>query len=155
MDTFPITWNMFYPKVFCRIPLSASGLRNIWSKSCCSVLCLLRLYALDWHDGCSKSIDQQHLTHNSPQVSTWEATLVLVNLMHQMVSYTRPSEKSFLGTVCKKVGHLAGDWTDHLRFTVYHGITSTNQINSRIALPTNTRRERKTCFLSPVSEQLR
>ena len=31
--------------------------------------------------------------------------------------------------------YLAGDWMNHLSDTVYHGLTSTNQINSRRALP--------------------
>ena len=31
--------------------------------------------------------------------------------------------------------YLAGDWMNHLSVTAYHGLTSTNQITSRTALP--------------------
>ena len=52
---------------------------------------------------------------------------IYYNLMHQMVCYTEPSEKSSLETVWKRAGtfkkYLAGDWMNHLSITVYHCLT--------------------------------
>ena len=56
-----------------------------------------------------------------------------LNLTRQMVCYTEPSEKLSLETVWKRTGtfkkYLASDKMHHPSITVYHGLTSTNQIN--------------------------
>lgn len=81
------------------------------------------------------------------------------NLACQMVFYTwEPCAKLPLVNILKMVGtfkiYLAGDWTNHLYTNVYHGLTSTNQIYSRRALPpaapSQFREERK-CPVSAIT----
>ena len=69
---------------------------------------------------------------------------------------TKPSGEAPQGTVWKRAGtfkkYLAGDRTNHLSITVYHRLTSANQISIRRVLPPGDPLS-KTNSLRPVEEK--